>query len=102
MSMPVRKAPCHPNWGGKVSNQEAYVRAGGRRHWQRIRKIRALERKQQVLKLAMQYGYPRQGVQSRIARELNVHKSTICLDLQGLFQGDTIQKLEEKYSKKKK
>lgn len=102
MPLPFKKTHRHPNWSGKVSDQEAYHRASGRRHWQRIRQITALDRKEKVLKLAMLYGYPRKGVLTRIAKELGWHKSTVCLDLKGLFEGDTLQKLEEKYSKKKK
>lgn len=101
MPLPFRKARCHPNWGGKVSSQEAYRRAGGRRHWQRIRQVRALERKIQVLKLAMFYGYPRKGVQARIAQELGVSQTTICVDLKQMFGDGGMNRLREKYGKSK-
>jgi hypothetical protein len=61
-------------------------RAGGRRHYNAVRQFRALARRLKVLELADRFGLFLRGAQARIARELGVHRSTVCRDLKVLLR----------------
>jgi predicted DNA-binding transcriptional regulator YafY len=63
-----------------LSQDEVERRASGRRHFNRLRQFRALERQGQVMQLLAQ------GIrtQQAIARQLGVHPSTISRDMQAL------------------
>jgi hypothetical protein len=101
MARPLRKAACHPDWSARVSNSEAYRRAGGRRHHHRIMHLQAIERRIKVLELAMVYGYPKYGSNLKIAKHLGVSPAVVCMDLKKIFSGEFEKELKEKYSKKK-
>lgn len=59
-----------------------FKRAGKRRHRNATAKRRADARRVQVARLLGEWGWATWGVQSRIAKELGMHRSTICRDRQ--------------------
>jgi putative protein kinase ArgK-like GTPase of G3E family len=80
-------------WSAPVSDHEAHRRAGGRAHYNTIRKYRALMRQIEVLRLFDVYSGFIYRVQARIARELGVSRSTVSRDVKKIFhQEDPRQK----------
>ena len=71
-------------WSRPVSFEEACRRAGGRRRYNAVRQFKALLRRQRVVELLLRWGM-RRGVQSRIAVELGVHRSTVSKDVAALL-----------------
>ena len=69
-------------WQHRTSAEEAARRAGGRRLYNDLRKLAALMRGLEVGRLAAR-GYR----QSEIARQLHVHRSTVCRDVAKLLDG---------------
>ena len=68
------------NWSEITDYGTVKKRAGGRRHYNMIRRFLSEQRKCNV---AMLYS---QGLnQSEIARRLGVHRSTVCRDIKSLF-----------------
>lgn len=63
-------------WSAPVSDSEAYKRAGGRRRYNAVRRLRAILRRQQVAEL-LASGYS----QAEIAERLGVSQSTISRDV---------------------
>ncbi len=63
------------------SNWDAICRrAGGRRHYNRVRQFRAVLRLTQIVALLKEIGLGR-GYQTRIAERLGVSRGTICRDI---------------------
>ena len=90
------RAATRDNWGkrgastlydkratNELSWDETCRRAGGRRRYNRVRQFRANYRLTQVVKLLHQTGF-RRGHQTKIAKALGVHRSTISRDLRRL------------------
>ena len=76
-----RKRAVHmPTTWGACSADEAYRRAGGRRRHNSLRKL-AAELRRGDLAVLMREGGLGPGAQSRYARVLGVHRSTISRDL---------------------
>jgi hypothetical protein len=69
------------SWSIKTDPKDAARRAGGRRHYNSVRQCQANVRRTKVVELLEVYGFLR-GSQSAIAKELGVHRSTVCRDLQ--------------------
>jgi hypothetical protein len=65
----------------RLTWDEVCRRAGGRRRYNKMRQVRAFKRLMMVKSLCLGYGTG-YGSQARIARELGVHRSTICRDFQ--------------------
>ena len=72
------------NWSEYVSFDATCRRAGGRRHYNAGRQLQVLLRRNQVAKLFGVYGFEH-GAQAAIARQLGVHRSTICRDISALL-----------------
>lgn len=72
-------------WSAQVTDDEAHRRAGGRAHYNSMRKYRALMRQIEVLRLFDVYSGFIYRVQARIARELGVSRSTVCRDVKKIF-----------------
>ena len=54
---------------------------GGRRRYNRMRAINARQRRLRVWRLVAAANLAERGWQAKIARELGVHRSTICRDI---------------------
>jgi hypothetical protein len=67
----------------KLTPEQVFKRAGGRRRYNKQRQEAAAERRSEVWRLLDLYGHGRRGTQARIARELNVSRATICRDVAG-------------------
>jgi hypothetical protein len=61
-------------------------RAGGRRHYNAIRPLRATMRRQQVISLLRAHGWS-YGSQRRVAATLGVSSATVCRDIEALRAG---------------
>jgi hypothetical protein len=70
----------------EYTHAEVVARAGGRRRYNSLRQFNATLRRAQVLELAKERGLGR-GARAQIARELNVHRSTITRDLHAVLYG---------------
>ena len=70
----------HP-WSVWTNPEEAARRAGGRRHYNSLRQLRAALRRRAVIELLCQYGFD-YGSQRRIATRLGVSPATISRDVQ--------------------
>jgi DNA-binding CsgD family transcriptional regulator len=68
------------DWHRRTTPEQAARRAGGRRHYNQIRALQALVRGLEVARLAA-LGYR----QAEIARQLGVHRSTVCRDVAKLL-----------------
>jgi DNA-binding NarL/FixJ family response regulator len=66
-------------WQRGTTHDEIARRTGGRTRYNQVRALHALLRRLKVAKLAA-LGYS----QRQISKELNVHRSTVCRDLQRL------------------
>jgi hypothetical protein len=73
------------NWQARVSDDEAYHRAGGRKRWNSLRTFLADQRRRQLLELVLELGGLERGAQSRIAEALGVHRSVISKDLKRIL-----------------
>jgi hypothetical protein len=71
-------------WSQPVDEATMRRRARGRAKHNAWRKYLATLRRRQVVDLLVRYGF-KYGVQSLIAGELHVHKSTISRDIRHLF-----------------
>jgi len=68
-------------WSDWTDPETVARRAGGRRHYNAMRRFRATFRRFEVARLL------RQGLrQVDIARRLGVHRSTICRDVAALYE----------------
>lgn len=68
-------------WNATTDSASAARRAGGRRHYNAVRQFQADERRRRVVELLDEIGFCR-GYQSKIAKALGVHRSTISRDFQ--------------------
>ena len=98
-------------WPLQTAPATAHLRAGGRRRYNAWRQLRAAYRRAEILRLAVEkygvfpgFGIPakaarmgvslpiERGIASKIARDLGVHRSTVCRDckqiLRGLVRGE--------------
>ncbi len=98
-------------WPLRTDPATAHLRAGGRRRYNAWRQLKAAYRRAEILRLAVEkygvfpgFGVPAKvarmgvtlptdrGIISKIARELGVHRSTVCRDckqiLRGLVRGE--------------
>jgi hypothetical protein len=78
------------SWDAHTSWSEVCRRASGRRHYNGWRRFIALRRRIQVAELCCKLSgqlkgiLGRYGIQSAIARILNVNRSTVCRDMQAI------------------
>jgi hypothetical protein len=68
------------NWQARVSDADARRRAAGRRKFNEKRRQAAYQRRDQVQQAWLEQGET-WGWQTRLARQLGVHKSTISRDV---------------------
>jgi hypothetical protein len=73
-------------WSRPTSWDVVCRRNAGRRHYNAIRTVRRALRRRQVARLLLKYPFPARGLQARIARELGVHRSTICRDVWAILR----------------
>jgi hypothetical protein len=74
-------------WSQRIDTGAAYRRASGRRHHNAVRRFRRERRRAEVARLLTCKGALfRRGLQTELARELNVSRSTICRDLAYLLR----------------
>jgi hypothetical protein len=74
-------------WSQTMDTGAAYRRAGGRRHYNAVRRFRREWRRAEVVRLLSCKGALfRRGLQTELARELGVSRSTICRDLAYLLR----------------
>lgn len=74
------------NWGSWAHPDEAARRAGGRRHYNFQRQLRAAFRQAELIRYmtgAAIAPFDRQGAE--LARRFGVSRSTICRDLEAIF-----------------
>jgi hypothetical protein len=69
-------------WRTRTSWNDVCARAVGRKRYNQERRKWANERADEVFKLLLAHGWNTWGVITRIAHELQVHKSTIARDRQ--------------------
>jgi predicted HicB family RNase H-like nuclease len=69
----------HVSWGTWVSSDESNRRAGGRRRWLGVRRLRAKVRRHELIRLCATEGL-HYGCRSRWARRLGVSPATITAD----------------------
>jgi hypothetical protein len=79
--------PSSQPWSAFTSTTEAHRRASGRRKYNALRQFNADVRRIKVGELVVEYGFVR-GTNARVARELNVHPSTITRDLRKILNLD--------------
>src|SRR5687768_223362 len=72
-------------WNQHTSFDAVCRRAGGRRHYNAVRRLKRDQRLNRVVELIGTYGLVKHGARARIARESGVHKSTITRDLQAIL-----------------
>jgi hypothetical protein len=74
-------------WSQEIDTDAAYRRAGGRRHCNAVRRLIQAHRRFKVARLFSYKGtLLRRGIQTELARELNVGRSTICRDIDYLLR----------------
>ena len=71
-----------PKQANKLTSEQVFKRAGGRRRYNLQRQEAAEARRGEVRRLLDLYGRHRRGVQARIARELGVSRATISRDVE--------------------
>jgi hypothetical protein len=74
-------------WSKTIDNSAAYRRAGGRRHYNAWRRFIQARRRAEVARLLTCKGALfRRGIQTELARELGVSRTTICRDVAYLLR----------------
>jgi hypothetical protein len=74
-------------WAWPTDVEEASRRAGGRRRFNSVRRLRAELRRAEVAHLALELGYGIVwGAGAEIARRLGVSRATVCLDVRELLR----------------
>ena len=79
------------DWSATVDSQAAYRRAGGRRKFNAARRARRDWRRALILHWAERLGLSLDvlhGMQTALAHDLRVSRSTVCRDLQALRDAD--------------
>jgi len=84
--MSTYKSAPSKNWSALTSSDEANRRAAGRRKYNAHRQFVALIRRKRVAALAWQYGLEKRGSRTRIAEELEVHRSTVSKDIKAILE----------------
>jgi hypothetical protein len=74
------------DWSAPVSNAEAARRAGGRKRWNAWRRWMAFYRRCEISRLLFSQGSTKRGFQAKLARTLNVARSTISRDIAKLLE----------------
>lgn len=74
-------------WSEHRPADEVHRRAGGRRAYNRLRQIRAAERRLRIAHRLIHAGGLHHGLQANIARDLGVHRSTVCRDIAAIMAG---------------
>jgi hypothetical protein len=69
------------SWSAQTDFEIVCKRAAGRRRYNAERRAKARERFKIVIQLTVPPEGRKRGVQSRLARALGVHRSTICRDV---------------------
>jgi hypothetical protein len=74
-------------WSADTCWEEVCRRAAGRRHYNGVRRVRALLRRREVARLLLvKGGLTTRGTQAALARELGVSRSTISRDVAYLLR----------------
>jgi hypothetical protein len=74
-------------WSVSIDTVAAYRRAGGRRHYNTVRRFIQAHRRAEMARLLSYKGALfHRGIQTGLARELNVGRSTICRDIAYLLR----------------
>ena len=81
-----------PKQAQKLTPEQVFKRAGGRRRYNLKRQEAARVRRAEVQRLLDLYGRERRGVQARIARELGVARATVCRDVLHILAMDWARK----------
>jgi hypothetical protein len=83
-------SPNSVEWRQPVDDQAASKRAGGRRHYNRVRQLRAHLRLGRIVRLLVKLKATgtEWGVRSEIARRLGVSRATVCRDMQRITRMD--------------
>jgi DNA invertase Pin-like site-specific DNA recombinase len=76
------RAELMSNGAAKLTAEQIFKRAGGRRRYNLERQRAAEARLKEVERLLALYGAWRRGVRARIARELGVSRATVTRDVQ--------------------
>lgn len=72
-------------WSAHRPSSEVYRRAGGRRGYNKLRQIRATDRRIQIAHRIVAGGGFYRGLQSQLARELDVDRSTVSRDITAIL-----------------
>jgi hypothetical protein len=78
------------NWSAHRPSNEVHRRAGGRRGYNRLRQIRATERRVHVAQRIVAAGGIHHGLQAQIARDFGVDRSTINRDVTAIVNGGSV------------
>ncbi|HEY7309551.1 MAG TPA: hypothetical protein VH643_09350 [Gemmataceae bacterium] len=74
-------------WFETIDTGTAYRRAGGRSHYNSVRRFQAAIRRRELARLlCVQGGLTARGMQTRLARQLGVSRSTVCRDVAWLLR----------------
>ena len=71
------------DWSQHVTTREARLRAGGRRHYNKVRHKQRWARRMHILRVLLSHGCP-PGMQTALANAYGVSRATICRDVQAL------------------
>jgi hypothetical protein len=74
------------DWSDRTDFSVVCHRAGGRRAYNAKRRFCAAYRRMRLAKLLNKYPPLQRGIQSRLAAELGVSRSTVCRDMQRLLR----------------
>jgi transcriptional regulator with PAS, ATPase and Fis domain len=75
------------SWSSSTSTDEAHRRASDRRAYNANRPVKAMVRACEVMRLWGYCGFEH-GSKARIAKELDIHRSTVTRDIRRVFRFD--------------
>src|SRR5262245_62167360 len=85
--MPIKACNNRRSWSDLTGWDEVCQRAAGRRHYNSVRRFRAIIRRSKVARLLhVQGGLTERGTQANLARQLGVSRSTVCRDIAWLLR----------------
>ena len=84
--MSAHKPSPNNSWSAPTSSDEANRRAAGRRKYNAHRQFVAVIRRKKVAELAWEYGLEKRGSRARIAKALDVHRSTVSKDIKAILE----------------